>query len=130
VLPELSVICEPSLAVIVETLLKPVTRVKPAVEAAAKRVGHAVRIVIAERAVEFFGSIGVAVAVVIEVAPDLRDAERDAAVLVRIDPDRDVQVLGERRDLRRASIGADLDDLDLVATLCDRARGRDTRPSR
>ena len=81
-------------AVVVEA----VAGIDPAVAAAAEGVDHAVRVAAGvERAVEDGPLVADAVAVGVFEMPDVRNAVGDAAALPRVDADRDVEAVGERR---------------------------------
>ena len=68
-----------------------------------------------ERAVEDGPLVADAVAVGIFEMPDVRDAERDAAALPRVDAHRDVEAVGERRHLLKAAVAVGVfEDFDRV----------------
>src|SRR4051794_17088457 len=88
-------------AVVVEA----VAGIDPTIPAATKTVDHAVCIAAGvERAVENRPLVADAVAIGIFEMPDIRNAVGDAAALPGIDADRDVQTVGECRDLFIAAI--------------------------
>src|SRR5438105_2027649 len=81
-------------------IIKSVARIDPAIPAAAETVDHAVSVAAGvERPIEDRPLVADAVAIGILEMPDVRNAVRDAAALPRIDADRNVEPIGERRDL-------------------------------
>ena len=128
-------------------VVEPVGRVDPAIPPQPETRAHAMRVtLVAERAEQHFAVIRVAITGGVCEVPDVRDAPRDAAVLVfRFVPGehagRDVEPVGEVADLVGTAIAVGiLENLDRVAAIPDapcpagRTNGlssqrRGTRPS-
>ena len=81
-------------------IVEPVTGVEPAVVAASEGVAHAVRVLRKiKRPVEFLSLVGLSVAIGVTQEPDVRNAEADDSILVRVETHRDVELVGKRGHL-------------------------------
>ena len=104
--------------------------VDPAVEAPGEGVGHAVRVAVAEGAVEHLAAVGPAVAVAVAVARNVGDAVDDGALAQRQHADRNVEPVGEGRDFAARPSAGILQDANRVAGRTPSGAGTDTRSIR